>query len=284
MRTDLGRRTATLALALITVAAAAGAVESRNEERRSFDLPPAAGARTVVIDNVFGPVRVHAGTGDQVEVVIQETFKGRDADALARARREVTLEANPTPGRLELVQQGPFREDRGRRSQGWRPDYEVEWSWDVTVPADAAVEASSVNGGEVAVEGVHGEVSASNVNGGVRLSDLGGHASATTVNGDVKAAFATPLAAPARFATVNGDIDLAFPSGFGADLSFSTVHGDVYTDFPSVAAAQPARIESETHGSGHRFRVGRDSVVRLGGGGPRLECSTVNGDIVIRER
>ena len=287
MRTDLDRRTIALAIALIAVAGVAGAVESKDVERKSFDLLPAAGGRTVVVENVFGPVRVHAGAGDRVEVVIERTFRGPDAEAVARARREVTLGATASPGRLDLIQEGPFRDDRGERGHHvrWRdPGYEVEWSWDVAVPADAAVEASTVNGGELVVDGVRGEVSASNVNGDVRLSGLGGHAGAVTVNGDVTAAFTAPLAAPARFATVNGEIDLAFPSGFGAELAFSTLHGEVYSDFPTVSAAQPARVETETDGSERHYRIGRESVVRLGGGGPRLDCSTVNGDIVIRER
>jgi hypothetical protein len=286
MRTGIKGHTAALAVALIAVAGAAGALESKDTEHRSFDLARSAGARTVIVDNVFGSVRVHAGAGDRVEVVIEKTIRGSDAAAIARARQEVTLGVTEKPGRLELVQEGPFR-DRGPggRDAHWRElGYEVDWSWDVTMPADAAVEASTVNGEALEIDGVRGEVSASSVNGNVRLSDVGGRATATTVNGDVAATFTVPLASPARFETINGEIDLAFPKGFGAELAFSTLHGEVYTDFPSTLAAQPARVEAETHGSAHRFRIGRDSVVRLGEGGPRLECSTINGDIVIRER
>jgi DUF4097 and DUF4098 domain-containing protein YvlB len=139
-------------------------------------------------------------------------------------------------------------------------------------------------GGVVDVDGVRGGVVASNVNGDVPVVDAGARASASTVNGDVDVEFSAPLAAAAEFETVNGDVRLAFPTGFGAELEFSTLHGEVYTDFPFEPAAKPARVERSSGERGLRFELGRESVVRLGAGGPRLTCNTVNGDILIRER
>ena len=201
------------------------------------------------------------------------------------------------------MQDGPFRDDcdrrcdddatdedgdesrwghRGhrRRHGNWDPDYDVEWRWEVTVPAAIALEASNVNGGDLVVAGVTGPVEVSNVNGDVRLTGLGGRASASTVNGELEASFDRPLAAPAEFSTVNGDVTLAFPRPFGAELEFSTLHGDVYTDFDYDSTPSPARVERD----GSRYRVGREAMVKLGGGGHRLACATVNGDILIRER
>jgi hypothetical protein len=271
----------TLALAL-AAAAPAAALEGTDVVRREFAF--AGAGRTLSIDNVFGPVTVRAGGGERVVVVIRRTWSADDAAALERAKREVTLEVRESPERLELEQDGPFRREDGRR-HGWDdPGYEVEWAWEVTVPAGVALEAATVNGGALVIEGVRGPVSASNVNGGVRLSGLGGRASASTVNGDLEADFEAVLAAPAKFSTVNGEIELAFPRGLGAELAFETLNGEVYTDFPFESAAVPAAVEREGGRSGARYRLGRDTVVRLGGGGPRLACSTVNGDIVIRER
>ena len=281
---------------LSSLAVAAGAVESKEVLRRS--IPLAAGVRTVAVDNVFGSVAVRAGAVDRVEVVIHQTIVADDAEAMAAAKREVTLDVIEGAGRLELVQDGPFRDDCDRRCDadddgagrhdgrrhdrrhGWDPDYDVEWSWEVTVPAEIGLEASNVNGGDLTVDGVTGPVEASNVNGDVRLAGLGGRANASTVNGELEAAFDRPLAAPAEFSTVNGDVNLVFPRPFGAELEFSTLHGDVYTDFAYDSSPRPARVERE----GSRWRVGRETVVKLGGGGPRLACATVNGDILIRER
>lgn len=280
MRTHPTLRAAGLAaVALLAVAGAAGAVEATETLRRSFTVPAAAGERSIEVDNVFGSVRVRGGDGDRVEIVVTQKLRADDAEALARARAEVRLEVVEAAGRLELVQDGPFRRDHARRHRD--PGYEVSWDWEVTVPRGADLEVSTVNGGEVRVIDVRGRLDAANVNGDVRLEEVGSVTEAATVNGDVEVVFAETLTGPAEFATVNGEIDLAFPRGFGAELEFSTLHGEVYTDFEVGSGPTPARVESS--GKGH-WRIGRDSVVVLGGGGPRLECSTVNGDILIRER
>ena len=293
--------------ALGSLSAAAGAVESKEVVRRSLVLGPEV--RTIDIDNVFGSVQVKAGAEGRVELVIHQTIVADDAEALAAAKREVFLDVVEGSTRLELVQDGAFRDDcdrrcddddekagndesdesdendrshrrhRHRRSQ-WDPDYDVDWRWEVTVPAAIALEASNVNGGDLVVAGVTGPVEVSNVNGDVRLTGLGGRASASTVNGELEASFDRPLAAPAEFSTVNGDVTLAFPRPFGAELEFSTLHGDVYTDFDYDSTPSPARVERD----GSRYRVGREALVKLGGGGHRLACATVNGDILIRER
>lgn len=253
---------------------------------------PLGAATTVEIDNVFGSVSVRAGAAGRVEVKIRRTIRAESESALADARREVVLEVYEEDGRLELVQGGPFRDDdcsrrcddgddsAGHRRRSWDPDYDVEWRWEVTVPAAIALEASNVNGGDLVIAGVTGTVEAANVNGDVRLTGLGGRANASTVNGELSAEFTRALAAPAEFSTVNGDVSLTFPRGFGAELEFSTLHGDVYTDFDLDSSPVPARVERD----GGRWRVGRETVVKLGGGGPRLACTTVNGDVLIRER
>lgn len=287
MRIAINRRPATwLAVALLALAPAAFAVDSTETIRRSFALAPAGGERTVEIDNVFGSVHVVGGAGDRVEVVIRQHLEADDRAALERAAAEIRLEVIETAGRLELVQDGPFREDRNerRRRRHWDLDYEVSWEWEVTLPRDAALEVSSVNGGTVHVENVDGRLEAANVNGDVRLEEVGGRTEASTVNGDVEVVFAESLAAPAEFATVNGEIDLSFPAGFGAELEFSTLHGEVYTDFEVDSGPTEAKVETTRGRHGHSFRIGSESVVRLGGGGPRLACSTINGDILIRER
>jgi hypothetical protein len=47
----------------------------------------------------------------------------------------------------------------------------------------------------------------------------------------------------------------------------------------------PVRAVTEhDSGSGRRYRFERNRVVRIGGGGVRLDCKTLNGDIVVRAR
>ena len=129
---------------------------------------------------------------------------------------------------------------------------------------------------------------AANVNGALRLTGLGGgEVSATTVNGGVEAHFDRAPATDSTFITVNGKVELALPRETSAEVSVDTMHGDLYTDFEVEAIPVKAVAERDS-GSGHRYRFERDMVVRIGGGAAagavRLDCKTVNGDVVIRAR
>jgi hypothetical protein len=275
-------------LVLIVSTAPVAALESTDVERRSFELSPTSDGRRVEIDNVFGPVTVRGSAGDRVELTIHRRITAADAAELERARAEVRLEVMEAAGRLELVQDGPFRDDcdeRGRRRGRHRErDYEVEWSWEVTVPSDVALEVSTVLGDLVLVDGVGGELDVANVNGAVRVVGARAATEAATVNGDVEVEFAVRPTAPMSFSTVNGEIEVALPAGSGAELAVETLNGEIYTDFPAAATARPATVERERSGRGTRFRLGGETVVRLGAGGPRLAANTVNGDVLIRER
>jgi len=273
------------------VALPLAAAERSDVVRRELTLAP--GARTVEIDNVFGGVEVRAGGAGRVTVEIRRTATARRAADLELAFEEVKLEVDEWSRGVVLVQDGPFRceargDDRRERRHRWGdcrwdPGYEIDWQWTVTVPADIDLEVGTVNGGKVAVDGVRGAVSASNVNGALRLAGLGGAVRATTVNGGIDAEYALAPTADAAFQTVNGAIEIALPAGSALEVEMETMNGELWSDFEVTAA--PRRSEpASTRGSGGRYRLERDTIVRIGAGGPRFECETLNGDIVLRRR
>lgn len=276
-----------LVLALVLAATPALAAERSDEIRRDFALSAAGGSRLLVVDNVLGAVTVRAGgSGDAIRVVIRRSATARRAERLDRAFSEVVLTVEESPGRLELVQDGPFRCDGARRGRwgrncDWDPDYELVWDWELEVPADLDVEIGTVNEGDVRIEGVRGDVEAHNVNGALELEGLAGALEARTVNGPITAGWTTSPGAPASLDTVNGEIEIRVPEGSGLELSFDTLNGDLWSDL-EVAAA-PTRATASRGRSG-TYKLGRDSAVRVGAGGPRFTCRTVNGDIVLRAR
>jgi hypothetical protein len=278
-------------LAPLALAAPAAALERHDVVRRELSLA-AGGGRWVEIDNVMGGVEVRAGAGDRVVVEIRRSATARREDELDRAFAEVALVVEESADGVALVQDGPFRcgerrhgdrERRGRR--GWGdcdrdPDYEVEWQWTVTVPADVDLEVSTVNDGKIVVDGVRGEVRAGNVNGPIRLAGLAGEVSAATVNGGITASYAEPPSAEGRFQTVNGEIELELPAASAADVELETMNGELWSDFEVRSVARESRAGRD----GRAFRLERDTVVRIGDGGPRFACKTLNGDIVLRAR
>jgi len=97
----------------------------------------------------------------------------------------------------------------------------VSISYEVTVPADASVEARS-GSGNVSIEGVRGEVQTQTGSGDIRLSNLGGRAHAQTGSGGIRA---QDVAAPFYAHTGSGNIDAAL-TGSG-DVDIQTGSGTV---------------------------------------------------------
>ena len=285
-----------LAAGFIVVAALTGSaspiagLEQSATVTRSFTLSAVNGLRSLVVDNVSGSIDIAAAAGDTVELTLKQTFVARNAAEMARARAEVVLEVEENPGRLELVQGGPWRchgRDRGRHGcccDHDERDYEVRFDWTLRVPRNLDLEVANVNEGTIHIAGTVGHLDVSHVNDDVTIERVAGEVVARTVNGKLKVDFAELPAGDCRFGTVNGDIDLAFPKGLGAELSFATLNGEVFTDFPFELAKLPTTSARSTKRGSHHHELGGTAAATIGGGGIGLACKTVNGDITIRER
>ena len=159
----------------------------------------------------------------------------------------------------------------------------MEYDIEVKVPRSAAVDLSTVNNGDITVDGVQGDFVVHNVNGAVRLTGLRGSGEITTVNGPIEATFERAPAAATRFKTVNGKLDVTFPQALAADLELETVHGDMLTDFDAQAVARTVTNEPTRSGSKRVYSSRGPSLVRVGAGGPTYSFKTVNGAIYIRK-
>jgi len=134
----------------------------------------------------------------------------------------------------------------------------------LTVPRQSRLDQiSTVNGG-VEIENVSGDVEASSVNGNVTARGLAGDVALSTVNGSVKATFAEVRKA-VSLKSVNGGVSIAVPPEANADVSANTLNGGISSDFS---------LQAKRH-----FPVGQNLDGKLGGGGPAIKMSTVNGGI-----
>jgi hypothetical protein len=269
--------------ALGVVAAAFAAASARAElvETRSFDASvpiDGAGALEVVVCNVFGSIRVTAHDGASVDLKATETIRAETEVDLTHARAEAALRTEHEDGRVA------FRARRCGCDCGFHrwDGYVVEYDIELRVPREASLDLSTVNDGEVAVDGVEGDFRISNVNGPVRLAGLRGAGHVRTVNGPIDTTFERAPATGTAFESVNGRIQVSFPSDLSADLQFKTMRGEIWTDFDAAPLpATPVR-ETERDGSKYVIRAERRSAVRVGSGGPTHSFETMNGDIYVR--
>ena len=224
-----------------------------------------APGQTLEIKGINGDVEAGPASGDRAEVTAVK--RGRRSDPSL-----VQIKVVEHSGGVTICAMYPSREGRpneclpGEAGHLGANDNDVTVRFTVRVPAGVRFAGRTVNG-EIAAEGLSGDVQAATVNGGVRLSTAG-EAEAETVNGSITAAIGQPSGSEAlTFKTVNGSIAVELPAGANADLQAATVNGDISTDFPLTG---PTRITK------------RSLSGTIGSGGRRLALDTVNGSIRVR--
>jgi DUF4097 and DUF4098 domain-containing protein YvlB len=255
------------------------AVEHIDTYQKTFPL--GSGERRLVVENINGPVRVTADSGNDIRITVREEFRAETPDDLARGRKDVRVEMTQEGGTVRLYLDGPFR-DRNNRDSRRGESYRFRHEFEVQVPRDINVSLKTVNGEEVKVANVRGAWEIRNVNGRIEMSEMAGSGSAETVNGTIRATFVENPREPSRFRTLNGTIDVAFQPNLSADLRLGTMHGDAYTDFELASlATAPEVTRSEGR---NRYRISdRKRTFRVAGGGVEHQFDTLNGSIRIRK-
>jgi len=155
----------------------------------------------------------------------------------------------------------------------------------IQVPRQASVSLSTVNDGEISVEGLDGTLELNNTNGGITAKDVAGSVVAHTTNGDIKVTMTRVNAnAPMAFATFNGDVDVSLPAGTRGNLRLRSDNGEIYTDFDVQLTSQAPKVEQHKTGGKYRLEVEQDVAGSLNGGGPDIQLRTFNGDIYLRKK
>ncbi len=216
----------------------------------------------VEIVGLNGSIQASLARGSNISVTAVKTA-GRNGNP-ADVRFETVAHAGgvticavypPAPDRVA----NECRPGGGGQSNN-RNDTRVDFT--VQVPAGIGLQARTVNG-SIDAQALQSDTDAATVNGSVIVSTTG-MARATTVNGSINAALGSPLRNNARFTTVNGEVTLRLPASINADVRASTVSGGIHSDFPLQMSNDP--------GPKHAEGV-------LGGGGQRLDITTVNGAV-----
>jgi Putative adhesin len=267
----------------------APALEEKRTYKENLSFPGGSGARTLIVDLIQGQITVTAEERSDVAIAIVETITAKNPEALARARREARLDRGASSANsLRIYADGPFRcGDEARRRDdcrgSWNLPYTIEYDVELRVPRELDLRLATVNQGDIAVRGVRSRrFEVANVNGGIELKGLTGQGTATTVNGAVIAHFAQNPTGECRFATINGEIDLGLPRGAGAEIIAETQNGEILSDF-AVAAGRPQPVRVESESGGRKVYRSSQPSFRIGVGGPTLELSNINGDLLIRD-
>jgi DUF4097 and DUF4098 domain-containing protein YvlB len=251
----LGALAAFLALAI--QARASAWPDSETEEFHQI-YPLSANGR-VELQNINGSVQIKAW--DRDEVKLDAIKRAGSKERLQEVKIKVDAEKGSLSIRTEYPEHDlPFRSNSHRDNPG-----SVEYT--LMVPRNARLDEVKLVNGNLDVEGVTGDVRASCVNGRLTARNLGGRAELSTVNGKLEASL-DRVASPVEVSSVNAAVLLTLPSDVKAGLEARTVSGSISNDFGIPV-------------SNHRW-VGHELNGELGGGGPDVRVSNVNGRIEIR--
>jgi len=245
--------------AFLVLALHAQASDQGSETDEFHQTYPLSANGRVELDNLNGSV--HISAWDRNEVKVDAIKRAWNKQRLDEAKIKIDSSANSISIRTEYPGHDHTFWNDGHHDQPASVEYTL------TVPRNARLDGINLVNGSLDLEGVSGEIKASSVNGRLAAHNLGGRADLSTVNGKLEA-HVDRLESPLEVSSVNASVLLTLPSDAKADLEASTVNGSISDDFGLPVTK-------------HQW-AGRDLRGELGGGGPHVRVSNVNGRIEIK--
>ncbi|HEY1263015.1 MAG TPA: DUF4097 family beta strand repeat-containing protein [Terriglobales bacterium] len=219
--------------------------------------PLSAGGR-VELSNINGAVHI---TGwDRSEVKVDAVKSAYSQERLDEAKIKVDASGN----RVSIRTEYPERDHDWRRGSYDNPA-SVEYT--ISVPRGVRLDKIELINGNLDIQDVNAEVSASCINGRLQAHGLSGRLDLSTINGSLEAGLDRIGESSVDLSSVNGSVSVTLPSDAQADVEASTVHGGIDNDFG---------LKADRH-----HWVGSDLRAQLGKGGTHIKLSNVNGGIEI---
>jgi hypothetical protein len=268
-------RTLTVSLALLFVTLLGPAPQAQQATPDQVEAPFTDPSRigTLKVGLVTGSITVKAAARKDVLIV-------------ARARVEGSRRNTDSGGLRRLPQAGGFQvEEEGNEMTVTANSPMRAIDFDIQVPTRTNLELTTVNGGDIVVEGVDGELELKNTNGSISLTGVSGSVVANTVNGKLVATLrrVTPQRAMA-FTSFNGIVDVTLPSSTRATFKLRSDQGDIFTDFElQVRSTGPAVQDTRRPDGRFQIEVNKAIYGAVNGGGPEFEMRTFNGNVYVRK-
>ncbi|MBL6448142.1 DUF4097 family beta strand repeat protein [Fulvivirga sp. 29W222] len=250
-------------------------------------------ANVLYLANINGSIHVEAYDGQKIIVEAEKKVRAKTNERMERSKHELSLGVLDRYDTIIVFIKGPcgtlnYKEDQRGKGYNWNNceyDYEFKFDFTLKVPKDLNLYLSTINEGDVEVNGVLGSLNVNNVNGAITLKQVSGLAKVHTINGDVTMEYQNLPKEPSTYYTLNGDINALFPKGLKADMTFKSFNGDFYTNIKQLEY-KSATVEkkSMSKSGGLEYKVDSRYAISVGGGGVTLDFETFNGDVTIKEK
>jgi len=237
--------------------------------------------RKLVVETMSGSVTVRGYSGQ--EVTVESTGGGLRGPGVKEPEPPAGMHRiGGNNSNLEITEDN----NTVRISGGHFPFGHTDLT--IQVPSQTSVSVKTFTGAGITIENISGEIEANNMNGPVNITNASGSVVAHSMNGKVVVSLnsVTPDK-PMSFSTMNGQIDVTLPASIKANVKLKTNHGDIFTDFDIKldATAQPPQVDdNRKNGGRYRVRFDRGTNGTINGGGPEMQFTTFNGNILIHKK
>jgi hypothetical protein len=255
-----------------------GLAQDTNGERVVVPARDTTHARKVDVSLMGGPITVKSYAGK--EVIVEERGGGQSG---VKPGKAVPDKAADGMRRLDLPPRGLSVEEEYNvvtvRMQ--RPQ---RGELVISVPPDTSLTLRSMNG-EIAVEGVKGELDVNSHNGKITLTNVSGSVLANTLNGTIRVTMDSVDAnKPLSFSSLNGTIDVTLPADFKANVKLRTDYGEIYSDFDFKLGGGAITQKNDTADGKFKVKMDRTITGTINGGGTEATFKTYNGTIYLRKK
>ena len=262
-----------LKIVLLTLALLPMAIAHAQESIDLFTVPLSRpnDAGRLVVSQISGSIDVIGYDGK--EVIVKASIRERGSrkgskNGMKRiANSSLKISAEEKDNKVRIINENHNRET----------------NLEIKVPKNFSLKLSTINNGDIDVQGVNGEMEISNVNGEITLLNINGSASADTTNGDVKVVFNSINSEDGMaFSSFNGDVDITFPSSLKANVKLKSEMGEIFTDFDMAVDNHKPVVDKNTSGGTYKVKIEQWVNGKINGGGPEILFKTFNGDIILR--
>lgn len=244
---------------------------------------------TLVLKNIFGPVRVEGYSGNTVQISVEKKIIADNQEDLELGKKELNIKVVEQENRWVVHPEAPYisYNEKGLRFD-WcnkyeEPDYQHKLSFKVKVPQGVNLNVSTVNDGDIYVSNTSGNfIKVNNVNGGIDLKNVEGKTNLHCINGEVNVSYASNPSENSKYYSLNGDINITYQNALSADVSFKSMNGELFTDFDVERQYVRTKKEDSEKRKG-KFKYQSTPVVQIGKGGLQLDFETLNGNVFIKK-
>lgn len=252
---------------------ALAATDLRAQDRFTIPFSSATQPRKLVVDSMLGNITVRGYQGQEVVI---EVSGGNQPRRSSKTPPPGMHRIGPVGGDIQASESNNVVRVNGGVLSGGA-------NLTIQVPTQTAVTVKTISGREILIENIAGEIEASNMNGRVNIMNVSGSVVAHSMNGKITAVIDNVMPDKAMsFSTFNGDIDVTLPSAIRAKVMLKTNRGDMFTDFE--IQLEPSQSVVENTKNGKRVRTDRTIRGSINGGGPEIQFTSFNGDIVIHKK